>query len=297
MAVKQCPNPGELSELVDGGATPAIADHVQHCAACAAICESYRRIDTATKGALMPPSGLAVRIKERCRALDSSASDTGAPRPIPFWSSRAFQYALAVASVVVLLGTLTLPLLPLGQATGGGQQAAQVEPSVHTPGAGVVAPPAAAHQPVGEPRPALWTMAPEDGGNLMNAGNAAISRVATDGSPGYVATMPAKRGMRQRDAVPARVRHVWVAADLANAKGAFVDALPAETSYTVLDEQEGTVAFQVILPDYKLQKLVDELSEVGLPLVSPAVPQPGGAADLLVTGRSVRYDVEFVRTE
>jgi len=261
-----CPSPEELSAWVDGYGDPASREHADSCPECQGKLQTYQRLDGAVRAALLPPEGLAERIKLACRELPDKP-----PAPIPIWRT-ALRCAAGVAFASVLIGGLTVLLKRQDQQG----QAARLDERQE----------AQAQAARGEERP--------------EAGDAVASDAAADPiRPRDVAKAAAGQGgdgagHRQYHLAPSRVLHVWVVDDLAESRRRFVASLPEDSSHTEAAGVEDGAAYQVLLPDRELQELVDKLAASGWSLVSPGFPQPGRGAELMGTGRVVRYDVHFV---
>lgn len=296
VSANDCPTQEQLAEFFEGGGGSCSDAHVVSCPRCQSTLTAYRLLDQAVQRAADPPTALAERIKQRCAGLSweqaRPATDAWTSRvlALPRWFRPAPRYAVAWAAILVLLFTVAWPLLKSGAPTGGGA-VANVPP--FTGGA------SGAQGRVGEAADgpgaaaASWTLYPRDGGNVIDPAGS-LSRVGTDGatlSPAS-ATPPE---FRARTVVPSRVRHVWMVDDLGQAESMLRASLPATASCAVVEVGPSTASYNVFLSDHRLQGLVDRLASMGFPLVSASVPQPGKGDRLLMTSRTVRYDVEFVR--
>jgi len=288
-----CPTAEQLGDHSDGRVVAGVGTHVASCPACQATVKAYRVLDMGVWRAIEPPASLAERIKQACGELswDEEPNVDEVPgEPLPFLRrfSPGLRVALACAAAVVLLLTVARPLLRVGSDN---SSALTARPSTQSP---------AEEQPemadADGTEAASWTSYPRDGGNVLKA-DGSYSRVAADGV-GHSSLSAVPPQLAPRTIIPSRVKHVWMVENLSAAQRVLHDNLPAATSCTVVVTGSDSSAFyNVFLSDHKLQSLVDRLAAAGFPLVSASVPQPGKESRVLMTGRTVRYDVEFVQGE
>lgn len=97
-----CPSSADLSNAADGSIPEELAVHLEVCVACQRDLATLHRIDRAVRSRLVPPAGLAGRIRQR---VHESAS--AAPAVLPqWWLSPVLRLAAAVAVTAAAIAVL-----------------------------------------------------------------------------------------------------------------------------------------------------------------------------------------------
>jgi hypothetical protein len=313
-----CPEFDELSVWHDGESDAASIDaHIANCGDCQATLDSLERID----GSLLGPAPTAktlARIQAGCmRELRKPA-----PRPSPILS---MQLVTRLAAMFALVGIALFmrdklkelePGVPanLGQPTSAAMinhmaEAPPVPPPAPT--AAVVAvsanlPPPVPAAPI-EAIAESATPAPRLVRNPARMSKPAVS-VDYDAIKLVAAGPESRRGLHgqrvtiaapTQNEVPDVVRHVWLADDVVAPLKALRDLMPQDNR-AKLDElvqgEADNYSLTLSATDRNLQALVDHMASLGMVLVSPDAPQPQAAASgLLFSGKTVRYQVDFVK--
>jgi len=278
-AVRQdCPDVEDLSEVLDGRGSDAAVAHIGVCPRCQAAVDAYRRIDRLTAAAIAPPPYLAERIKAVCRQLPAER-----PMAMPWRVLTALGYAAAAG--VAIVATVAVIRIVSGPSTGA-LTAAAPAPEVAIP--------------VSRPAPELPPGTPENipiitSSRVPLINDPHLARANASGGSDMSGVDGGFAGERAAVLVPARVRHVWVVKDrLPDEEKRLIQSLPEGSSYVQTRSLPGMNSYQVMMPDHRLQTLVDKLGESGWSLLSPAMPQPGEGRSMILTGRAIRYDVDLV---
>jgi len=268
--IQECPSASQLSSWYDGEEEADLSEHIASCPRCRGILESYRRMDEAVRVASRCPDGLAGRIKTACRESGREAAE---PDVLSF---PAVWYAAAGIAAILLVGAfLAMPLAGdhAQESRVAKNPVPEVSPPVSTPSRKADA----VKSPSREEKVAKNSHDPINSSSLV--------MVDSSGRPG---------NSRSPVIIPPRVRHVWVVHDLELCQKKLLQSLPQGCASQRVGHGDGAVQYEILIPDGKLQALVDELAGEGWSLVSPGVPQPGVARKVVEQGITVRYDVELV---
>jgi hypothetical protein len=252
-----CPNSDDLSAVIDGVLPEELAVHVDSCPACRRQVQALRLIDAAIRRRLLPPEGLAERVRARVKESRAQAG----PSPSAWWISPALRLA---AALVVTAAALAVLIHVLER----------------------TAVPAVAVGPGGTPEAAPVGAVPASGGAgspVRLVGGPSGRGVGGDGAAGAVSP----------SSLPGRVHHVWAVANVDDERDYLASILP-EGSYEVSGQEDGTTLYTITLADRDLQTLVDRLYEHKWALVSHELPQPKRPGSVALRGRSVRYSLELV---
>ena len=63
----------------------------------------------------------------------------------------------------------------------------------------------------------------------------------------------------------------------------------------LIKQDRSEYVLQLVVPDTRLQSLVDHFSSLNYRLMSPAAPQPGQSHRIKLTGKLVQYEIDFVQ--
>jgi len=274
----ECPSRIELSAWLDNESAARIGEHLKTCPMCHATVEQYRRLDQAVKAAVQPSPQLINQIKTNCR------QQTFKPAFLLLWPALP-QYAVRLAALVVLLLVVTGLYLYTGRNSTLPLKATSptlVKASVPVAPETVIPAPQVADSPPPAPE-ALQA------GSLINTGE--LMAVSTTGD----AMDSSVYSRQQTQPIPDYVRHVWIVNNLENGIKTLKAMVPADAACEINPEVgRNRAAFVVLVTDRQIQSLVDGLAGSGFSLVSPALPQPGEKQKVLVSGKTVLYDVEIV---
>jgi len=283
-----CPPVDDVSAWTDGEGDQTVGDHIRGCPVCTSTVNVYRRLDAAVRSAAAAPSDLAARISSACRS-------TAVNPPVIGWPLLLVRSAAVVAVLLAFAGVISLSMMF------GNKDVTLAENSAVGPG--VSAPPVAASDldvadvvpdPVGTPDTAA------DGEVRANGNPIAVETLAlanTAGATGRPVRIPKAGTGTIR--VGQRVRHVWVVKDPQTEYGDLVAWLSqaelGASSVAETKDAAGVVSFGLAVADTTAQQIVDRLADRGGALISPDYPQPGRAAALATSGRTVLYEAQLVR--
>lgn len=289
-SLSPCPPSVEISSWYDGQGTEDLGAHVNECARCTRTVKSYRALDQAVRRGVVPRSSLAQQIVAACER-DLASRTFILVWPVPVW-----RVASVAALVTLGLGALFLyawnPADPMPTRGPDDLAMRTILPAQPPPIiAGVRGAPPAVPAPFVEFAP--LRIAPSTVGPVLQGGSGLLS-VSAPGT--HLGGAAAGTGLTTlKEATSDSVRHVWVVADATRAVAALRTLLPQGTVLNPLATRGGPrVTYRVLLSDESLQALVDRLAGAGFSLVSPALPQPGARDRLLVQGKPVLYEMEFV---
>ncbi len=275
---KACPTRLELSDWIDGVSTAGtdLENHIAVCPACQDVINSYRRIDSATKCLSLPDDDLAARIKMTCSNLQQE--------PVLLtWNRPLFHYAAALVLIASVITALAIRF------NGNVPQSESMVAFEKNEWSGI-------NQTEGTVKVAAKTVIDKEKspvpGSLIDHSELTMANVAGELASGREET--GNYSYRPTMIVPALVRHVWVVNDVKDSVEFLSKNLPRESTCTTVTLKRQNAVLQIQLADDKLQALVDKFAARGWSLLSPSVPQPGSGNELLLTGKTVRYDVNLV---
>jgi hypothetical protein len=94
-----------------------------------------------------------------------------------------------------------------------------------------------------------------------------------------------------------RVRHVWLVDDTAAPLRELQVLMPRHRPdfEELINQNQDEYVLQLLVSDQDLQALVDHFARLQYKLMSPEAPQPGQGSQMRLSGKQVRYEVDFVR--
>ena len=266
-----------------------LVEHVADCAHCGDILASFARIDQALQAEADCDPEVAARIKRNCNARLKA--------PLLVLSMASW---MRVAACLLAGGVLFYAKIKFNASSGPSapEWRAVDKPSPEVEPVGMAAAPApAVVEPVvaAAPLPAP-KVATDDAVDWRG------TRLVDSGKVGVGAGPPATRPSHERIAsrpektVADQVRHVWVVADTALPLAELKKVMPHEAGKfdRLMGEHRDRYLLQLMVSDRNLQELVDRFDKLEFKLLSPAAQQPG-AKGLRYSGKSIQYEVDFVR--
>lgn len=291
---KGCPSVEMLNCWHDGEDVPLeVESHLDECEACRRTVDSYRRIDLALAQRLdrIPGDDFHHRVKQACQHADRA----GMPllKRIAGPMRKAAAVAVVGAGLALLASQLVSNETPTVAANENGdrQEAPELNENSVQP----------------NPRESVAAGAAEQfrhdafyGSDLSGRPLTRNLVARTNAFGGSALAVASASNLKKNQSIADMVTHVWVAPDQelsSQSRNALARLLPAGAQIVRQQSPESTDSLAFVLPDVKLQELVNALHERGYSLVSPAYPQPEEDERTCFTGKKVRYTLRIVHSE
>ncbi|MFO7820482.1 MAG: hypothetical protein R6V56_00255 [Lentisphaeria bacterium] len=276
MANSQCPTDVDLSAWHDGEGENELSAHIADCETCRKKVEFYAAVSTTLRLTSEPAPDLAERIHQRCLNEQPPATI------FPFFNHKPYFKVAAALAVIALVAGGVNYLAPEKQA---GTKKENQTPAVRETATGQLQ--------YGQESVDLTAGAVNENRTPLPRDNSFIRLVSS--RRGNITPDSAGIGSASPPVIlPQSVRHVWVVDNLETARAQFLANLPRAAAKVCASTSDKALCLRVVIPDNKLQELVDTLVNLQWALVSPALPQPGEVERLRTVQREITYVAEIV---
>jgi hypothetical protein len=310
---KDCPSLEDLNSWYDKEATRAeIGEHVENCDACQAKIESFEKIDEVLSRHLAAEESRLRRIERTCR---DEVRRANMPKLLP--TATIVRIAAMIAAAFLLVQGIGALKERGGE--GGiaaelngdtGEELSEIEKDMLAeiarskaagdPGVREITEGVAENvAPVPRIKSNDVAKAPQSPAELLAEGSVAagsISLVSTN-TPLPVAPPPAAINRQEERSVGDRVHHVWLVDDATNPLQTLKPLMPSQGERLDfwISQNKASYRLHLTMSDRDLQGLVNKFGNSGYTLISPAAPQPGLVKNLEFSGKTVTYQVDFVK--
>lgn len=280
---RQCPDPEHLSAWYDSELKDdELASHLAECPRCQRRLRGYRNLDRKLDEYVAVSPDVVERIKLGSLRRLAAGSDT---MPYPNW----LRVAAAMAALLVLCFLVLVRMQETAPSGSIAHHLAPLAPQTLTAGPAAV-----------DSRP----RAPETAEKRFEEtteefrGKLRVVRYGDDAEGGQTTLVSAIDDSDERVAVVAdHVRHVWLVEEPERPLRRLQKMFPRqrEELQGLIDDDESRYVLQIVIDERQLHGIVNEFYISGFKLLSPDAPQPGQAYDEDALGRTVQYEVNFVR--
>jgi hypothetical protein len=309
---QDCPSLEDLNSWYDKEDTRAeLGGHVTNCEPCQSKIESFEKIDEVLSRHLAADESRLRRIEHGCR---DEVRRGNMPKLLP--TATIIKIAAMVALAFMLVQGIGILKqqgggdIAAGLSEDGGEELSDIEkdmlaeiarskaagdPGVRDIPETVVDTPAAVPRIKSNDAPKV----PQSPAEKLADGSVAagsISLVSTN-TPLPVAPPPASINRQEERSVADRVHHVWLVDDAKNPLQTLKPLMPSQGERLDfwISQNKASYRLHLTMSDRDLQGLVNTFGNSGYTLISPAAPQPGLVKNLEFSGKTVTYQVDFVK--